>query len=368
MHFLMPLFEMVLYRKMENKTISFLLPNYGYYPIGGFRIIYQLANKLVRRGYNVKLVHTASVRDWPRRPLGWIRTIMGKSNAYDWFCFEPQVDRIFVSSLDERNIPDADVIVATSFETSKYMMRYGVSKGRKLYYVQGIETWSASISKVVDSWKYPCRKLVISSEIIDTMNKFCVEDIVYLPNPIDLSVYHCNEKNIFQMENCLIMMCSSDTNKDTSTGISVIYKVIERHPRLKVKAFGVCKRPKELPEACEYYCNPKQDTLIHEIYGKGTIFLCTSVYEGWGLPPMEAMACGCAVVTTDCGGIRNFCDEGVNASICNVGDADALAGAVSELINDRKKRIMYIEAGLKRMRDFDMDSYVKRFIDATEVL
>ena len=47
--------------------------------------------------------------------------------------------------------------------------------------------------------------------------------------------------------------------------------------------------------------------------------------EGMPLPPLEAMACGCAVVVTDNGGINEYIKDGVNGLICPIRDSDCLA-------------------------------------------
>ena len=45
---------------------------------------------------------------------------------------------------------------------------------------------------------------------------------------------------------------------------------------------------------------------LAELYSSADIFLFTSYAESFGLPPLEAMACGTTVVTTDCKGNRDY--------------------------------------------------------------
>lgn len=51
---------------------------------------------------------------------------------------------------------------------------------------------------------------------------------------------------------------------------------------------------------------PKSDTEIAEYYNKSNIFVSTSWWEGFGLPGLEAMSCGCAVITSDNKGCREY--------------------------------------------------------------
>ena len=47
---------------------------------------------------------------------------------------------------------------------------------------------------------------------------------------------------------------------------------------------------------------PTCDADIAKVYQSADIFISTSWWEGFGLPPLEAMACGCAVITSKSGG------------------------------------------------------------------
>ena len=54
---------------------------------------------------------------------------------------------------------------------------------------------------------------------------------------------------------------------------------------------------------------PTGDAQMAEFYRGCDIFVFTSFIEGFGLPPLEAMACGVPVLTTDCGGIREYAND-----------------------------------------------------------
>jgi glycosyltransferase involved in cell wall biosynthesis len=75
--------------------------------------------------------------------------------------------------------------------------------------------------------------------------------------------------------------------------------------------------------------------------GRATVFaLPCTVVDGWrhdGLPValLEAMAAGCAAVSTPVGGIPEALEDGRNGSLVPPGDADALAGRIGELLGDR---------------------------------
>ncbi len=79
-------------------------------------------------------------------------------------------------------------------------------------------------------------------------------------------------------------------------------------------------------------------------------FAYPSVYEGFGFPPLEAMAAGVPVVTSDGGSIPEIVDDA--ARIVPVGDPDALAAALSTVLDDEEERGRLIAAGRRRAAEF----------------
>jgi glycosyltransferase involved in cell wall biosynthesis len=68
------------------------------------------------------------------------------------------------------------------------------------------------------------------------------------------------------------------------------------------------------------------------------IFVFASHREGFGLPPLEAMASGCAVVTTDCGGVGDYARDNENCLMVTPRDPAALAAAIERLLADDRLR------------------------------
>ena len=60
------------------------------------------------------------------------------------------------------------------------------------------------------------------------------------------------------------------------------------------------------------YVEAPTDEQVNELFNEATVFVQTSVHEGFALPPLEAMATGGAVVCTDAHGNRDFCLDGEN--------------------------------------------------------
>jgi alpha-1,3-rhamnosyl/mannosyltransferase len=77
-----------------------------------------------------------------------------------------------------------------------------------------------------------------------------------------------------------------------------------------------------------------------------TVFAYPSRYEGFGLPPLHAMAAGTPVVAGDCGALREVLGDA--ARLVPPGDADALADALSGLLDDPDQRLDLSRRGRQR--------------------
>lgn len=86
------------------------------------------------------------------------------------------------------------------------------------------------------------------------------------------------------------------------------------------------------------------------LYAGGSLFLFTSLHEGFGLPLVEAMACGLPVVATDNSAIPEV--TGGAASLAPTRDAAALAGAALALLDDPERRAELARRGRARAREF----------------
>jgi len=88
------------------------------------------------------------------------------------------------------------------------------------------------------------------------------------------------------------------------------------------------------------------DEALRDLYSSCRVFVYASLYEGFGLPPLEAMACGAPVIVSDIPALVE--STGGAARVAGARDADELAQAMSEVLNDDQKRAELIEAGQRR--------------------
>jgi glycosyltransferase involved in cell wall biosynthesis len=92
------------------------------------------------------------------------------------------------------------------------------------------------------------------------------------------------------------------------------------------------------------------DEELRALYSSCRAFVYPSLYEGFGLPPLEAMACGAPVIASDIASIREA--VGKAARLVDPKDVDALARSIVRLLEDDKERQHLSAAGLKRAAKF----------------
>ncbi|MGW0735779.1 glycosyltransferase family 4 protein [Streptomyces sp. NPDC002851] len=97
-------------------------------------------------------------------------------------------------------------------------------------------------------------------------------------------------------------------------------------------------------------------------WAKGSIAAVTSSLESFGMTIVEAMRCGLPVVSTDCPlGPGEIIDNGVDGRLVPVGNVDAIADGLLELINDDDLRGQMSAAALKGSQRFDPSRVAERY-------
>src|SRR3989344_319355 len=106
-----------------------------------------------------------------------------------------------------------------------------------------------------------------------------------------------------------------------------------------------------------------QEDLV-AIYNLSTVFAMPSLYEGFGLPILEAMSCGCPVVTTKEGSIQEIAGEA--AYYVNAYDVDDIANGIGELFFSQKLQQELSEKGLIQAKKFSWKKTAEETIGVYE--
>jgi glycosyltransferase involved in cell wall biosynthesis len=299
----------------------------------------------------------------------------------------------------ERLIPDADVIIATAWETAYAVNKFSEKKGEKFYFIQSYEIWDVwdnlkcweevrrvrkggercalamadviptkknlkEAKELVDgSFKLPLRKITVSDWLRQLVqDKFGERVEGVIPNGVNFNIFFKKSDRRDEAEHVKILMpYRPELFKGFNDGLEAFKLIRVRHPDAHFVVFGqpVKKELRKIPEWVEFH-NIKSDAQLRALYNDTHVFALPSWIEGFSLPPMEAMACGCAVVTTDAGGFSDYLKDGETALITSIKNPEALAQSVCRLIEDEHERRSVAENGQEFVKRFTWENAAEK--------
>ena len=349
------------------QTITFIFPHPADGPAGGYKVVYEYANRLVADGYKVNVVYAGSLF-WQKKSLyfkltncvRYVERLIKGYSARSWFALDKRVKEYFTLSLNYRHIPKSDIYVATSPYTAMYVKDYPTD--RKFYFIQGYENWgNVTDEKLRSTYHYPMMKVAVANWLKEIMDEEGVECRV-VPNGFDFNYFRYSNPIEKRDRYTIAMLYHTAELKGCKYGFEALELVKRRYPQLRVLMFGTTPRPEGLPEWYEYYQRPDRDR-HNRIYNEASIFLGTSNIEGWGLTVGEAMICGAAVVCTDNKGYLEMAKHEENALVSPVRDAEALAENVIRLIEDDELRVRLAGNAMEGIRKFSWDGSYARLLE-----
>jgi glycosyltransferase involved in cell wall biosynthesis len=152
--------------------------------------------------------------------------------------------------------------------------------------------------------------------------------------------------------------------KGFEVALYALGKVFERMPQVRVT--WVCQaKPAvcEVPFPLEFVVNPPQERLP-DLYRAHDVLLFTSWYEAFGMPPLEAMACGVPVVATNSLGVETYARPGENCLLADPGDVDSLAWGVLEVLRGTGVAATLREGALRTAAEFSWEAIAVRLEEA----
>jgi glycosyltransferase involved in cell wall biosynthesis len=186
----------------------------------------------------------------------------------------------------------------------------------------------------------------------------------------DLSQIITNRKvtSLIPEENELVILSpfNLEPRKNLCSLILAMPTLLEKYPNLRLVLFGraACtpEREKEYQQLVQklriedkiHLTGFLEDKDLAALYQNSSIFVFPSLYEGFGLPVLEAMSMGACVVVREASAMAEIVgDAGVTVEPC---DSDNLASAILDLFNDESKRNNLKELACQRAKLFSIEN------------
>lgn len=317
--------------------ITFILPTPNL--SGGIKVVAIYSRLLAGKGHRVTLISQPPAVVPLRRRIkslllgrGWPRDVRPRSHLDA----TPAAHRMLDSrrAPTDADVPDADVVIATWWETAEWVSKLGPQKGAKIYFVQGHEVFPhLPVARVEQSYRLPLRKIVVARWLRDVMReRYGDAAAIVVPNAVDHRQFHAPPRGR-QDRPTVGFLFSELPLKGLDIALAVIRCLRQMHPALRVLCFGSSppSSPAILDSGIEAIVAPPQDQ-IKAIYAQCDVWLATSRSEGFNLPAMEAMACRTPVVSTRTGWPAEAVVDGDNGMLAEIDDVAGLVAGVRAIL------------------------------------
>lgn len=325
-----------------RKKIAYLLESTCL--CGGVKVVFRQAEALMKRGYDVTVISAENYPDWFEGTVAYQKADpFGTINATFW-----------------------DAVVGT---TPRLLLHhYPTIRQKLLHLVQGYEPDIAELkpyqAMVQEAYALPVLRVTIS----EAMNRvFCHR----YPDQQFISVGQGLETNYFyprsevsgcgqSVDRIFLMGPLSISFKQIYVGLMAFRMIKHRFPNLRlIRISPVDTRAEEellIGPIDEYHVHvpPREVGNIFRT-GNGIFISPSEAEEGFGLPAIEAMACGVPVVLTDILSYRTFATPCDYAEFASGGDSVSLSDAACILINDPVKRDDHVRRGLEVAAQFSYE-------------
>lgn len=376
--------------------INFTL--YSTYMTGGVRAIFEVANGLSQRGHDVTITSLEGDHAWfplkarviyVEKPnfikiLNPIKKIKSRESLR-YSSISPVLDQMkmgfeadLIKPLTEA-IPDCDINIATWFLTSFAVFRSG--KGKQFYFFMDFDELAEKHGHYYhqlfkESLYLPLNIITISTWLKEWIKERYNKNAIVAGVGIEHNVFYPRPSMLDDITGYKVMgIFRGFDYKGDSDLINAFNIVAGKIPGLNPiivcskDTFNGLNEKNDIEFDYTFFESPSDDKLA-ELYSSSDLFVFASHIEGYGLPPLEAMACGTPVVTTDCRGVKDFVVDGENAFLVSPKQPDAIAESIIKLYNDPDLTEDLKKNGLETAEKFTWDRVVdvfeKAFKDALE--
>lgn len=380
---------------------------------GGVRVVFEYSNRLIKNGHDVRIVYPiippllhskSTVKLAKYKTIESLRNLKRK-NEVKWFDLSVPLIKVFSLNpryvqFSEQSIPDADVVIATSWETAYFVNSLAPKKGKKFYFVQHYEIWD--IWNSLNCWESVTQKVVDKTKLPITMSyitpkdsylkkmKMSVDNTYTLPlmkitisswlkelleqrfkqkvygtitNGVNSNLFRCSkEKDWNSNKRIILMPYRGEQWKGDLDGMTALEYINKHYNDVEIWLYGM-KKPSRVPEWAHFF-EGLSDEKLAELYCLSHVLVIPSWVEGCQLPPMEGMASKCAIVATNVGGVPDYAVSNETAVVVPPHDPKKLEEGIMYLLDNWERAKVIAENGYTHIKQFTWEKATEELYEA----
>ncbi|TCV79102.1 glycosyltransferase [Sulfurirhabdus autotrophica] len=280
---------------------------------GGIHAVVAICNALIRAGVRAGCVVVGDIR-------------RSGSNAYQ----EPLLFEFLHHPTNQHFLADKNIapkiVVSTIFTSAPIVNQYALARcARHLQYIQGYEAYfdaGRRFNEFVEALQFGDAVITTSRWLEKMISRHLPQDTPPFRIPLGVNeyvFYPSNQKLQISKKACPVIgaVLRSVPDKGQGMVLEVIDRLIkcENFHAIIFRSASYTIPTWWLPEKYTIVELPAEQLSIAQTLRGIDVFLDASLHEGFGLMPLEALACGCWVVCSDSGGVRDFIKDGENGFI-----------------------------------------------------
>jgi len=351
--------------------ISFILSSF--WLSGGVRVVIEYANRLAEHGYQITLVIPKATAA-PETIQNLSPKVKLQESRMARADHMNALQLLLLCLSMAKAVPRSDVIISTHTPTTLVGLFAAklLRKGKLIWLFQDYEEMFEG--RPLDGWLM--RHALAWHALAVTVSTFCQAILQrYAPGPVIVVGEGLSDAALFHFvplaqrpgaaEHAVFYLGDGRPRKGLNDFLRAAEIVQRTLPNLKL--WIACK------ESCEYttlvphetFPRPSREQLI-QLYATCHLFVNASWREGFGLPPLEAMACGAPVVLTDSGGVREYAEQAVNCLMVPPRAPELLAQAMLRVLTDSALAEQLSRNGAHTAQQYQWPAAVARFEHALE--
>ncbi|MFN3551366.1 MAG: glycosyltransferase family 4 protein [Endomicrobiia bacterium] len=216
-----------------------------------------------------------------------------------------------------------------------------------------------------------CQKIITVSNIlkkeISKIFEVELQKIAVIYEGIDQEIFYPADnqkiemfKKQYQINGDYILTVGHSHPIKNFSGVVTSFVIVQKNYKINLVVAGYIDKKIEIPDGVKYIGHVSNEQL-YLLYSGAKCFVFPTLHEGFGLPPLEAMSCGCPVVVSNKGSLPEVCGDA--AVYVDPYDPQSIAEGVLKVLTDKNLRDHLIKKGFEQVKKFSWENSVYKFIE-----